>query len=478
MSLTRKIAGHTLVQVIGKLTGNIIGVIVVALLTRYLGQEGFGNYTTILAYLFFFAALADLGLYMITITEINKTGIDKQKFFSAVYSLRFFTGIILMISAALIVWLLPYPLIVKQGVVIISLSIFFSLLDQLQVAYYQAQMKMIRTALADVIGKLILIGGIILGIYLQAPLLILLWAVVVGHGIQFLINLWGVVNKIKLKISVSKQHWQDIIKKTWPIALSQIFVLIYFKMDTVFLSLLRPASVAQVEVGLYGAPYKFLEVAIAFVPLFMGLIAPVISQAWSEGLKDNFNKLFQGAFDVFSIFTWPIVIGGVVLAVPLMQLIAPGFAESQNILRILMIAIGIIFFAHLPTYVINIIKQQRQMLKSYALAAILAIVLYVILIPIYSYYAAAGVTVFIELLILIMAWRRVKRVTAVKINWLIFFKSMLAAAVMAVILIWLINLNIFILLLLGIVVYLLIMLLIKGIKIDMIKEILVNRETN
>lgn len=54
MSLARKIAGNAAIQLIARISGNIIGVVVVALLTRYLGQEGFGNYSTIFAYLFFF----------------------------------------------------------------------------------------------------------------------------------------------------------------------------------------------------------------------------------------------------------------------------------------------------------------------------------------------------------------------------------------------------------------------------------------
>ncbi len=125
MSLARKVAWNTVIHVVGKLLGNIIGVVVVALLTRYLGQEGFGNYATILAYIFFFSAFADLGLYMITINELNKTGIDRRRFFSAVYSLRFFTGMALMFMAGVSVWLMPYPLIVKQGVVIASFTVFF-----------------------------------------------------------------------------------------------------------------------------------------------------------------------------------------------------------------------------------------------------------------------------------------------------------------------------------------------------------------
>jgi O-antigen/teichoic acid export membrane protein len=471
MSLTRKIAGHTLIQLVGRLSGNIIGVIIVALLTRYLGTEGFGNYTTILAYLFFFSALADLGLYMITINEVNKDA-DRRRFLSAVYSLRFFSAITLMIAAGLLIWLFPYPPVVKYGVLIISLSILFSLLDQIQVAFYQAELKMVRPAIADVVGKIILIIGVLMGIKLNISLFGILWLLVAGHGAQFFINLIGVRRIVKLSIRPDKHYWKKIISKSWPIALSQIFVLIYFKMDTIFLSLLRPQNVAQIEVGLYGAPYKILEVLVALVPLFMGLVAPILAWALSQNLMDRFRDMYQKTFDALSIITLPLVVGGIVLAEPIMQLLAPGFIASVDILRILMVATGIIYFAHLPGYTIVTLNQQKKLLKYYVLAAILAVVLYISLIPYYSFYAAAGITVFIEALVLWFTSRRVKQVISYKTNWTTFAKALLASLVMAIVLRLAYNWNIFILLALGTTTYGLVIFLIKGVSREMLQKII------
>ena len=52
MSLTKKIALNTAIHTIGKFGASFIGIFVVAILTRYLGVEGYGAYTTIFAYLF------------------------------------------------------------------------------------------------------------------------------------------------------------------------------------------------------------------------------------------------------------------------------------------------------------------------------------------------------------------------------------------------------------------------------------------
>lgn len=452
--------------------GVIIGIIMVGLLTRYLGEEGFGNYTTILAYLFFFSSFADFGLYIITINELNKEGVNRSKFYSAVYSLRFFSALILMIVAIAAVWLLPYPVLVKQGIMIISISIFVGLVDQLSVALYQTELAMIRPALADIISKLVAIIGISVGVYMKADLLTLLWIIVVGHGVLFAINITGVIRRVRLQIRIDWEQWKVIIEKTWPIAVSQIFVLIYFKMDTIFLSLLRPQEIAQLEVGIYGASYKFLEVSIAFIPLFMGLVAPVLSRAWSQHKLPEFRSLYQKTFDAFAVVTIPFVVGGVVLATPIMSMLAPGFTQSDTILRILMIAIGIIFFAHLPTYTINTIGEQRKMLYRYATAAALAVILYIVLIPIYSYYAAAGITVGIELLILILSSRHIAKKTQIKLKWNSFAKAVGASLIMGMVVWMFSSIPVVWLIIIGMLVYGVVMLAIKGVTVEMLQELL------
>jgi O-antigen/teichoic acid export membrane protein len=185
--------------------------------------------------------------------------------------------------------------------------------------------------------------------------------------------------------------------------------------------------------------------------------------------------MYQSVFDVFSIITWPIVMGGIVLATPIMHLLAPGFEQSDDIMRVLMIATGIIFFAHLPTFVVITLGEQRRMLKAYAWAAIIAIVLYVVLIPVFSYWAAAWITVLVESLVLFMAWHRVRQVTQYNIKWKTFNKSLLSSLLMAGSLWLMLDWNLFLLLIIGASIYIFLMFMFKVITGQMIKEIIFAR---
>lgn len=56
--------------------------------------------------------------------------------------------------------------------------------------------------------------------------------------------------------------------------------------------------------------------------------------------------MWQRVFDVSAIMAWPLVVGGFMLAGPIMNVVSgPGFAPAGSILKILIIAVGFIFFS-------------------------------------------------------------------------------------------------------------------------------------
>jgi len=168
-----------------------------------------------------------------------------------------------------------------------------------------------------------------------------------------------------------------------------------------------------------------------------------LSRAWSQNNLGSFKQIFQKAFDFLSIIVWPLIFGTIVLAQPIMNLVAgKEFLASAPVLQILIIATGIIFLAHLSTFSVVAINKQRQMMKYYILAAILALALYFAFIPRYSYYAAAVITVLIEFFILATSWIMVKKETGIKISFKNNLRSLLISVIMALIL-YLLNFNIF-----------------------------------
>jgi O-antigen/teichoic acid export membrane protein len=465
MTLTKKIAWNTIIHTAGKFSASLVGLVTIGLITRYLGTEGYGYYTTIFAYLFFFSTIGDLGLYLVAVNELGKTN-DKRKLFSNIFTMRFVSGIILMGLASALIWLFPYPIEIKLGTLIISISVFLMMNDQILTALFQKEMKTKFVAMAEIIGKVVILGLVFAMIKKDAGFMAILFVSVFGFLIHFIFNLFFARKILPFKFEFDKQIWKNILEKSWPVATYMIFSMIYFKADTIILSLYHPQSV----VGIYGAPYKILEVLIAFPAIFMGLVSPHLSEAWEKKDKISFSRKFNKAYDFLSVVIWPLIIGTVVLAKPIMLLIAgKQFVASIPVLQILIVATGIIFWAHLTTFGVVAIGKQKQMMKYYIFSSILALALYFIFIPTYGVYAAGSITVLIELLIFIASWKMVTKSTGIKINFDVNIKSLLSAIIMGCVLL-LTKLNLFVLIGLGIVVYFTLIYLFGIINKDAIKE--------
>ncbi|MDP1709492.1 MAG: polysaccharide biosynthesis C-terminal domain-containing protein, partial [Candidatus Komeilibacteria bacterium] len=208
------------------------------------------------------------------------------------------------------------------------------------------------------------------------------------------------------------------------------------------------------EVGIYGAAYKILEVLITLPILFMGLILPQLANSFADNDKERFNRVLQKSWDGLCLFTLPMVAGTIILAKPIIKLIAgDSYANAANVLQILIVATGIIFLGSLFTHAIVAVNQQKNMILYYFLAALLALGLYLYFIPIYSYYAAALITVICELLIAIAAFIKVRQKTYFKISLMIFIKAAVASLIMALALKILIALPLIILVAAGAIIY-------------------------
>ena len=473
MSIKKKIVWNTGVQVIGKALSTLLGIIVVAAMARYLGQEGYGNYTTIIAFLQIFGILVDFGLSLMTVQMISERPHDPEynnKILSNVFTLRLFSAIFFLGLAPVIALLFPYPAIVKLGIALASLSFLFISLNQILVGIFQKNLRMDRTSIAEVLGRVMLLIGVFTAIHFEKGLMVILVAVVAGSFVNFIINLAFVRRFARLRFSFDMNVWRKVIERSWPIGISIAFNLIYFKADTVILSIFR----SQSEVGLYGAPYRVLEILISFPFMFIGVLMPLFALYWTSKKIDDYKRLTQEAFDFLAIVVWPMILGTVILAEPIMVLVAgPEFAASGTILQILSIATAVIFLGTLFSHLIVSLGKQRKMIVGYIATAIVALTLYLGLIPYFGMYAAAWITVLSETMIAAITFT----VVYVTINWrpsLKISNRALGAALLmsAIILISQIYIpNVIALVIIGAATYTLFLFLFRGISKKFILEI-------
>ncbi|MBI2552149.1 flippase [Candidatus Uhrbacteria bacterium] len=428
-SLTRLIARNTAIHTTGKLLNLPIVLIVVAVMTRALGPEGFGGYSTIIAFLQFFGITANFGLLLTANRLLGETATEtaRSRLMSNLFTLRFFSSLIFLSLAPLLALLFPYPAAVKQGMFITALSFLAISLAETLVPVFQRELRMGYVAAAELAARFTLLAGVALTAYFHAGLLWFLAAIVAGSAMQFLMMRIFTGKFIELHLAFDWTVWRKIIGISWPIGLSILFNLIYLKADTIILSALR----TQTEVGFYGAAYRVLDQLTGFATMFIGLLMVPLTAAWVARDQTRFRRIYQRAFDAYAVVAWPLLVGAWLIGERLMIFVAgSAFAASGKILAILMIGMTFVFFSTLFGHVVVVVDKQRPMIWGYVITAVAGFSAYALTIPRFGIWGAAWSTVGAEALIMILTAAMVWRATRAPLELSIFSKGLLASIIL------------------------------------------------
>lgn len=425
MKIARAIAWNTGIQFLSKIVSIVFGLFTIALMTRYLGKTGFGEYTTINTFLSFFAVAADLGLTLVTVQMLSQPNADRDETLSNLFSLRFFSALGLLILAPIAVFFFPYSGSVKWGVLIISSSYLLIAMNQILVGLFQKELKLDKVALAEIISRILLLLGVWLAVVYDWGLMGILWVSVLSCLASFLVHFYYAKKLARIKLNFNWQIWLNILKKSWPIGLTIIFNLIYLRADILLLSIYR----TQEDVGIYGAAYKIIDVLITLPFIFAGIVLPLMASAWLGNEKEKFARITQKGFDLMAIIAIPMVFGTYFLADTIMNVVAGAeFAIAGNVLRLLIIASSIIYLGTIFSHAVIALDKQKSIIGAYAFVAVTALIGYMIFIPRYSYYGAAGVTIYSEVAIAlfstILVWKHSNFLPSPNVAFKSFFASL------------------------------------------------------
>src|SRR4030042_5269927 len=162
MSLPRRIAYNVIFTSTAKILGTILALVSIGFITRYLGREGFGDYSTVLAFFAFFSAVADLGLYAISTREISRPGSDERKILGNVFAIRMLVSLLVLALSPALIYFFPYSSGVKAGLVIMALAYAFASGYSVLIGLFQKRLAMDKVATGEFIGKIVQLATVIL----------------------------------------------------------------------------------------------------------------------------------------------------------------------------------------------------------------------------------------------------------------------------------------------------------------------------
>ncbi|MFH1621025.1 MAG: flippase [Patescibacteria group bacterium] len=475
MSTARVIAWNTGVQIIGKIVSTTLGVIIIGMMTRYLGQDGFGIYSAASAYFQVFAIMLDLGLNIMLVQMLGEKQGDRdyeKRAVSATFTLRVVTAAILIGSAPFL-GLIFYKNPLHQIVLFAIMgSFFFTALNQIVIGVQQRFLKMHIVAISEVAGRLVLLFGLLIARNMGWGLTRIVIFVSLGGFVNFAINTLVAKRYASFSWNWDVKFWRVLLRRSWPIGLSIIFNLLYFKSDTLILSWVRPYS----EVGIYGAAYRVLEILVSLPFMYTGVVLPLLANSWATKNFHRFNLLLKHSYVAMAMLVAPMVAGSLVLGRQVMIMIAGSdFALSGDILKILIFAVAIIYFGTVSSHVIVALDAQLKMMPVYIATSVVTVVGYILFIPQYGMWAAAWLTVFSEACVALGATLISLKIAKTSLLWSPIFKSILAAVAMGLLIQPIKNLWLPIPILAGAVIYPILILATGALSKETLKELLAFR---
>ena len=468
MIIARKIAYNVAVSSISKILSTILALVSIGLITRYLGVSGFGDYATVLAFSAFFSAIADFGLYSTATREISRPNADEAKIIGNIFSLRIIISLVVFLLSPLFFCFLPYSVEVKEAIFLIAASFLFSSSYQVLNGIFQKNLAMDRVAIVELIGKIIQVGMIFSAIKLHLGFLWIIASIL--FNMLFSFSAVYVLSKkyVSFKPQFDFGYWKVFIKESYPLGIAAFIGFVYFKIDTILLSIMKTSA----EVGIYNAAYKVIENITFFPGMMAGLVFPIMSQ---NIFTDNarFKDISDKTYKIFWIFVVALIVGTLFLSSGIVRLIGgAGFSDAAVVLRILIFALAAIFFSNFSNSILIVGNKQKKLMIIMCLAAAFNIVANLAFIPKYSYLAAAWISVLTEMFVAgatfyvvikeLKYWPVAER----------FYGILASGAVMAVYFFFFQRINFFLLAISGVVVYAVALWIFKVIKIEDITSII------
>ena len=167
-------------------------------------------------------------------------------------------------------------------------------------SYLQAILKTEFSFIANTAGKLATFGLVVFFAYGLFPknsispefgLIMVFLAGLAGNLVMTGLIFWHAKKFHKIRFYWDSEYIKKILKMSIPYGIALFLGVIFFKVDTLFLSLMEDASVSDAIIGIYSIPMKIVEVGMMYGTIFLNSFLPVLTASISENRVTDTKNL-------------------------------------------------------------------------------------------------------------------------------------------------------------------------------------------
>ncbi|MFZ2948658.1 MAG: flippase [Desulfuromonadaceae bacterium] len=399
-----------------------VGLLVSVWLIRYLGPEQFGLLSYALAFVAMFSAVATLGLDSIVVRDIVLEPERTDEILGTAFTLKLMGGMLTLIfSLTVIAFLKPGELITFWLVGLTAAGTVFQAVDTVDL-WFNSQTCSRYSVYAKSCVFLLISSAKIVLIITKAPLVAFAWAGLaeVFVGAVGLIAIYRITGGSIFRWRPNYHLGIRLLKHSWPLLFAYMSYMVYMRIDQVMIGSMLDSQ----AVGLYSAATRIFELPVTLVVLIASSSFPALTRLYTENIKEFYYRYFQITY-FFTIFSVLLLCLTLLWGKNLIILFfGEKFTTSYSILSIQIF--GLIFMANagLRSTYLTISGNQRIILITTILSAVMNIVLNYFMIPVLKVYGAALATTITQLCSLLLFnifFKETRKMMQIQLQTLLLF---------------------------------------------------------
>ncbi|WP_323737147.1 flippase [Methanosphaera sp. ISO3-F5] len=471
MSTVRTLVKNTSVLFLSQLVSYILAFFYTLYSARYLGTTNFGIISFATAISGLFAIFTDLGLSTLTIREVAKDKSKTGKYLGNHGTIKLILSLITMSALIIFVNVGTFDVVTKNVVYLIGSSVIINAFGGVFTSLFRAYEQMEYQSISEILNASVLFVGILICVFTKQSVIAVSLVYVIASLAVLLYNFvictrnYGLIH-----FQTDLKFWKYLILTAYPLAITSIFALISFKMNTILLNMLTTSAV----VGEYTAAFNLMQ-ALIFIPtVFSTAVMPIFSKLYVDS-REMLAYSYKKSLKYLTIISMPIAMGTTVLSDKIILFIyGSAYVNTIPILELIIWALPAIFLSYILGTSIASINKQHETVKATFICLLFSTFGNYILIQLFNGIGAAMITVLNEVsMVIFYMYIMHKYGYSVPLRE-ILIKPFIASLLMGVV-IYFINLELFISVVIGMIVYFMCILIIRTFDkddMDIIKELL------
>jgi O-antigen/teichoic acid export membrane protein len=366
-----------------------LGLVGVALVSRYLGVQDYGALVAGIALSGIVTVVTDLGIWNTGVREIAKRPDETQTTLSALLTLGLALSLVAAsvgVVLALVIYSSPGEELTRHAALLLMSTVVLSAPAGVIAAYFTAQQQAYLGMVGSVAASVFQLGGLVLAKALGFSFTGVVLVFVFAAAFQFLVLLALSAGRVRMVPSRDVGRVKRLLKDAAPLGGAMIVHNLYWRIDIVLLSVMATST----QVALYGISYKFVD-ALVVLPVFITVtLLPEFARTASDQ-RERFHSIVGKSVSIMQVGTLGMAVLFVAFAKEIVDVVGgSSFDGAATVLQILMIGVGLTYLGSTFAQALFAAEKQKQLLRIALILLPLNVGINAALIPLWGAKGAAA----------------------------------------------------------------------------------------